>query len=88
MGQLGTRRAGRQTASICEKSGGVIMKWEYKTIKLDTETFAGRFKPEKLSKELNSIGEEGWELVNYSTPFYLLKGPIIAIFKRPFIAKT
>jgi hypothetical protein len=55
------------------------MEWEYKTIKLETETFAGRFDLEKLSKELNSIGGDGWELVNYNTPFYLLTGPIIAI---------
>lgn len=64
------------------------MKWEYKTIKLDTETFAGRFNLEKFSDELNSIGEDGWELVNYNTPFYLLTGPIIVIFKRPFSATT
>ena len=59
------------------------MKWEYKTITLDTKTFAGRFKQEKLSEELNLIGEEGWELVNYSTPFYFFTGPINTIFKRP-----
>ena len=62
------------------------MKWEYKTIKLDTTKYfvASVFEEGKLDQIMNQMGAEGWELV---TAFDTNVGSgqtkdIVAIFKR------
>ena len=41
------------------------MKWEYKTIKVDTKGFVGgKFDEANLDQVLNALGENGWELVS------------------------
>lgn len=62
-----------------------MTKWEYKTIKVVQEPkgIFGRknFDPDK---ELNALGEEGWELVStHTVSVGSSKGGIQAIFKRP-----
>ena len=62
------------------------MKWEYKTIKLNTSKYilASVFEEGKLDQIMNQMGAEGWELV---TAFDTNVGSgqtkdIVAIFKR------
>ena len=43
-----------------------MQKWEYKSYKSDRDEFFGIFSGDpikKLEKELNVLGEEGWEFV-------------------------
>ena len=40
------------------------MKWEYKTIKVETTGFAGgKLDEQDLEFQMNQLGEQGWELV-------------------------
>ncbi len=40
------------------------MKWEYKTVKLETGgTWGGKFDETQLDAQMNSLGYEEWELV-------------------------
>ena len=59
------------------------MKWEYKTIKLVTDEFAGRKMDEnELDNHMNQLGEQGWELVS---TFDTNQGKgefVVAVFKR------
>lgn len=48
------------------------MKWEYKVIKIDCIQNLG--KPDNLQNELNSYGEEGWELVGVLTKPHIGEG--------------
>ena len=62
------------------------MKWEYKTITMNTKGFTGGIiEPDELDKGLNRLGSDGWELVsaldtNYEGGRSRL---VVAIFKRP-----
>ena len=56
------------------------MKWEYLNITMMTGLFAG-VGPEKVTKELNKYGQEGWELVNFQ--FVPDNGMMCFVFKRP-----
>ena len=63
------------------------MKWEYKTIKTDTEGFlvGGKFDQDSFEQVLNGLGEQGWELVSvFDTNMEGGKSRhVIAILKRP-----
>ena len=40
------------------------MKWEYKTIKVDTKGFiGGKLDEANLDQMMNTLGDDGWELV-------------------------
>jgi len=40
------------------------MKWEYKTIKVDTKGFiGGKLDEANLDQMMNALGDDGWELV-------------------------
>ena len=40
------------------------MKWEYRTIKVDTKGFVGgKIDEGNMDQMLNALGDEGWELV-------------------------
>jgi ribosomal protein S24E len=47
-----------------------LVKWEYKVLPLKTKVHSSRHEREKIptiekvQKELNALGEEGWELVS------------------------
>ena len=60
------------------------MKWEYKTIKLVTDEFAGhKLDENELDEHMNRLGEQGWELVS---AFDTNQGNgefMVAVFKRP-----
>ena len=62
------------------------MKWEYATIKeATTGLMGGKLDETVLSARMNSLGNQGWELV---TAFDVSKGAgttrdVVAIFKRP-----
>ena len=63
------------------------MKWEYRTLLWDARKglLGGKIDREQLDRQLNVLGEEGWELV--SAPPTTLEGgstrDIVLIFKRP-----
>lgn len=62
------------------------MKWEYKTIKVDSEGFAGgKFDRDKFEQLMNELGQQGWELVNVfdTNQAYGASRYIVGIFKRP-----
>ncbi len=47
---------------LCQ--GTESMKWEYKTIKLETTGFSGgKLNEKNLEYQINQLGEQGWELV-------------------------
>ncbi len=53
------------------------MKWEY--LNVSFSSFGGG--PEKVTKELNKYGQEGWELVNFQ---YVHEYELMCfVFKRP-----
>jgi len=49
------------------------MKWEY---------FKRWFHPEEIDKNLDALGEEGWELVCITYDSSGLSGQILFVFKR------
>jgi hypothetical protein len=62
------------------------MKWEYKTVKVDTKGFAGgKFDENTFERLLNELGQQGWELVNTfdTNQNYGASRHVIAILKRP-----
>ncbi len=56
------------------------MKWEYKYLHIDSK-ISDKKTINLLNEELNKLGEEGWELVNFTT--ILLGDRYAFIFKRP-----
>lgn len=59
------------------------MKWEYMTCSLDTGWLLSIDEPNMFStweRTLNSLGEDGWELVSVTAN---IKGYYYAILKRP-----
>ena len=62
------------------------MRWEYATLKLETEGWVGgKVDHPELVQRLNHMGELGWELVSAfnTTQSYGASREIVAIFKRP-----
>lgn len=60
-------------------------RWEYKTIELATHGFlGGKLDRVKFEEMLNSLGREGWELVNAfdTNQGHGATRDVIAIFKR------
>lgn len=60
------------------------MKWEYKTITFDERKFlTGKADPKALSEKLNTLGEQGWELVSVVNQGGLLQASgLMAVLKR------
>lgn len=56
------------------------MKWEYKYIDVDAK-MSYKKTMELLHQELNKMGEEGWELVNFAP--ILIDVRYAFVFKRP-----
>lgn len=60
----------------------MVNRWEYKVIRV--QTISGNFilrpDPSIMERELNELGQQGWELV--STAF-LLRGFVLCSLKRP-----
>ena len=63
-----------------------LMKWEYKTIKVDTTGFTGgKFDQNSFEQILNGLGQQGWELTSaFDTNQEMgASRHVIAILKRP-----
>lgn len=61
------------------------MKWEYKTVLFNKKKFvSGSLDKKLLDKELNSYGDNGWELVSFELKTTLIGQDIaaFALFKR------
>ena len=61
-----------------------MQKWEYLTFRSDRDNYKGFFKGvknEKLEKEVNSLGQEGWEFVGPGLNDGI--NAMILLFKRP-----
>ena len=56
------------------------MKWEYKYTFVDTK-ISDKKTSIILNEELNKLGEEGWELVNFASAF--MDAKYAFVFKRP-----
>lgn len=56
------------------------MKWEYKYLHVDGK-ISDRKTVDFLNQELNKMGEEGWELVNFAP--ILIDVRYAFVFKRP-----
>ncbi len=62
------------------------MKWEYKTVKVDTTGFSGgKFDENSFEQILNGLGQQGWKLANTFTTNQEFGSSrhIVAILKRP-----
>lgn len=59
--------------------GGYHMKWEYKYIYIDSK-ISNKKTANQINEELNNLGEDGWELVNFTT--VLVDARYVFIFKR------
>ena len=62
------------------------MKWEYKTVKVDTKgLLGGKFDQNSFEQILNGLGQQGWELTNtFDTNQEMgASRHVIAILKRP-----
>ena len=62
------------------------MKWEYTTVHLSAHGFlGGKLDVPEFERLLNSLGSEGWELVNVfdTTRERGATRIVIAVFKRP-----
>jgi hypothetical protein len=65
---------------------GIIMKWEYRTIKTDTKGFAGgKFDQQEFEQLMNELGQQGWELVSAfdTNQTHGASRHVVAILKRP-----
>ncbi len=60
--------------------------FEYKVISAKDKLFGNRFDPQKLEKAINTLGAEGWELVEIansdSAGMLTSRSEMIMIFKR------
>ncbi|PCH96502.1 MAG: hypothetical protein COB83_05520 [Gammaproteobacteria bacterium] len=62
------------------------MKWEYKTVQFKYQSlFTSRLDSEALQDDLNSLGSNGWELIDleFNTGALATNVGAIAILKRP-----
>jgi hypothetical protein len=60
--------------------------FEYKVVSVKDKLFGNRFSPEKLEKVINTLGSDGWELIQIansdSTGMLTNRSEMIMIFKR------
>ncbi len=56
------------------------MKWEYKYIHLDSK-LSDKKTLSIINEELNKLGDEGWELVNFAV--IAIDARYAFVFKRP-----
>ena len=56
------------------------MKWEYRYIYIDSK-ISDKKTSSLINEELNKLGDEGWELVNFAT--VLVDVRYAFVFKRP-----
>ena len=56
------------------------MKWEYKFVIIDSKISDKKTKA-MINEELNKLGNEGWELVNFDAVF--VDARFCFVFKRP-----
>lgn len=56
------------------------MKWEYKYIYINSK-ISDKKTAYQINEELNKLGEDDWELVNFTT--VLVDARYVFIFKRP-----
>lgn len=67
-----------------------MIKWEYRTIKLETTGWfvGGNLNETKLDDYMNTLGAEGWELISAfdTNQAYGASKDVVAIFKRETIA--
>lgn len=56
------------------------MKWEYKYIHLDPK-LSDKKTLSIINEELNKLGDDGWELVNFAVP--AIDARYAFVFKRP-----
>lgn len=60
--------------------------FEYKVVSVKDKLFGNRFSPEKLEKVINTLGNEGWELIQIansdSAGMLTNRSEMIMIFKR------
>lgn len=62
------------------------MKWEYRTLKFESNDFTGsKFNQTELDAALNELGQEGWELFKaLDTMIYTgTTQAMVFVFKRP-----
>lgn len=59
-------------------------KWEYKTLEIgDVSFWSGKLKTEEFNKQLNILGQIGWELVSLTPSGYTKMGTsLVAVLKR------
>ena len=67
-----------------------LMKWEYKTLKIEPEkkfwSWGGDLDSEGVDSQLNLMGQQGWELVSAFDTNSSTHGAtrfVVLIFKRP-----
>ena len=56
------------------------MKWEYKFVTIDSK-FSDKKTKVMIEEELNKLGNEGWELVNFDP--VCVDARFYFVFKRP-----
>jgi len=62
-----------------------MTKWQYKTVDITTKWgFTGNHPDQaELDRQLQALGQDGWELVGAVPNPSLSKAPTILVFKRP-----
>ncbi len=62
--------------------------FEYKVISVKDKLFGNRFSPEKLEKAINTLGSDGWELIEIANSdtagVFTNRSEMIMIFKRKY----
>ena len=57
----------------------LVMRWEYKTVKVKRRFLTGAIDIEEFQTQLNDLGRDGWELVTVNQD--QLHG-VVAVLKR------
>jgi len=70
--------SGSQLLSNTYEEVKIMKKWEYKILDIEKVFYTVQAE-ERITKLLNELGQEGWELIGYATfklHKYVLKRPI------------